>query len=195
MGIVVAVACAPARVGQVGEGEAEPPPEYHAHPDVPPDDLTAAAVPDSGASSDDAAQPGDSGGPTKADNEPSPPCVALPAPPPAPPAGPPQIQSGPPVTNHIPAELVMRPIRKRAPCFRRCYEEALQRDPASGGRIAVRFVVDTDGWVRTARVERDDTHDPELAGCIARQFVGLLYPQPDGGRITVVYPIELAPAR
>jgi TonB family protein len=61
------------------------------------------------------------------------------------------------------------------------------------GRVAVRFIIDTDGWVRTARVSLDETGDPTFAACVVRQFLGLRYPEPDGGRVTVVYPVTFAP--
>jgi outer membrane biosynthesis protein TonB len=87
----------------------------------------------------------------------------------------------------------MRPIRARAACIRRCYEDALARNPAIAGRVSVRFVVAEDGWVRRARVERDETGDSAFAECVARQLVGLAYPAPDGGPVTVIYPFTFSP--
>jgi hypothetical protein len=157
--------------------EPEPEPEMHPHPEIPPDDLAAVDGAAPQATAADAAVIYQA-------------CRALPPPPPAPP---PRILSGPPVTNRIPPELVMRPVRARAACMHRCYVDALARNAALAGRVQVRFVVDTDGWVRTARVERDETGDATFASCIAKQFVGLEYPEPDGGRITVIYPVVFSP--
>ena len=70
---------------------------------------------------------------------------------------------------------------------------ALVRDPHLTGRVAVRFVIDTDGWGRSARVSADYAGDPAFAACVARQFEGLRLPEPDGGRVTVVYPLFFAP--
>jgi hypothetical protein len=186
LAVLGALACSPARVapgdapgGVQGTVAIPPPPpqsrgpeppiELHPHPDVPPDDLG------------DAAPDADSIG-----------CLDLPAPPSAPAS--PRIQSGPPVTNYIPAEVVMRPVRTRARCMRACYQVALARRPALAGRVAVQFVVDTDGWVRVARVNADDTGDAPFAACVARQLIGLRFPEPGGGaRVTVVYPIVFTP--
>jgi hypothetical protein len=184
--VVGALACSPARVapadapGDAPAGVAIPPPppesrgpeppiELHPHPDIPPDDLG------------DVAADGGSVG-----------CRELPAPPNAPPA--PRMQSGPPVTNYIPAEVVMRPVRTRARCMRACYQAALAHHPALAGRVAVQFVVDTDGWVRIARVNADETGDAAFAACVARQLLGLRLPEPGGpARVTVVYPIVFTP--
>jgi hypothetical protein len=70
----------------------------------------------------------------------------------------------------------MRPIRARAACIRRCYDDALARNPVTAGRVSVRFVVDEDGWVRSARVSDDETGDPVFAACVANQLVGLASP-------------------
>jgi hypothetical protein len=160
--------------------EPDPEPEFHPHPEIAPDELGDAAVAGGldASVAPDASYPG---------------CTSLPTPPSY--SRPPEtIRSGPPVTNRIPPEIVMRPIRARAPCFRACYEAARHRNPSTEGRVGVQFVIELDGWVRAAHVRLDETGDRGLAECIARQFVGLQYPQPDGGRITVVYPVVLAPS-
>jgi hypothetical protein len=77
--------------------------------------------------------------------------------------------------------------------MRACYEEGLARDAALTGRVAVRFIIDTDGWVRSAYLSADETGDAAFAACVVRQFVGLRYPDPDGGRVTVVYPLVFLP--
>src|SRR5262249_23012084 len=114
-------------------------------------------------------------------------------PPPAPSAKPRRIASGPPVTNYIPPEVIMRPIRKRAACFRGCYQAGLSRNAKLSGRIAIRFVVDLDGWVRRAPVVEDELGDRDVTECVRRAFVGLQYPEPEGGEVTVVYPLQFNP--
>jgi len=157
----------------------EPPPHYKEHPEVPPDELgepKVASVP--------AADAGAELGEACPTSEP-PPYTAPP----------PRIASGPPVTNYIPPSVIMRPIRARAGCFRGCYQAGLARNPALSGRIATRFVIDTDGWVRRARIVDDELGDRDVADCVRRAFIGLQYSQPEGGPITVVYPLVFAPER
>src|SRR5206468_2121858 len=101
----------------------------------------------------------------------------------------PQLRAGPPVTNYIPPEVIMRPIRARFHCFRKCYEQGLAENPRLGGRITVHFVVDRDGWVRTTKLNGTELADARVSECIVREFVGLRYPSPEGDRISVVYPL------
>jgi hypothetical protein len=101
-----------------------------------------------------------------------------------------QVFSGPPVTNYIPPEIIMRPVRRRIGCVRACM---LQVKPDAVGRVLTEFVVEEDGWVRIARVKENNTGSTELGECIARQFIGLEYPQ-SPARITVVYPLRIGEA-
>lgn len=87
----------------------------------------------------------------------------------------------------------MRPVAERAACLHACYEDGLSRKPSLHGRVAVQFVIDFDGWVRAASLDSDETGDPVLVACIVRQFIGLHYAEPDGGRASVVYPIVFSP--
>jgi outer membrane biosynthesis protein TonB len=70
--------------------------------------------------------------------------------------------------------------------------QALAATPGLQGRVSVQFVVDTDGWVRRSRVWQSDLGDSKVAECIARELVGLQFPQPDG-KVTVIYPFTLSP--
>ena len=146
----------------------EPPPAYHAYPEITPDEL-----------------------PTK---PPSALCHALPTPPPEPRAVETRVSSGPPVTNHLPPEILMRPIRERAYCLRECYERTATITPpdAAAHRVSVRFVVDVDGYVRRSRVQEVDGLDASVGECVARQVVGLQFPRPVSGPVTVIYPFRFA---
>jgi hypothetical protein len=77
--------------------------------------------------------------------------------------------------------------------FRGCYEHALRQRPALRGRAQLRFVISRDGSVSTARVDGLE-HAPELAQCLAKKAYGLTFPQPEGGVVTVVYPLALTPS-
>ncbi|MFO0567992.1 MAG: AgmX/PglI C-terminal domain-containing protein [Polyangiaceae bacterium] len=160
--------------------DTDPPIHIHPHPEIPPDELGAPAPPREARA---------------AELEPAPAeCQSHAEPPPEPPAPPPRIQAGPPVTNYIPPSVIMRPIRARARCFRHCYSQRLAARPELSGKIAIHFVVDLDGWVRKAKVREDTVGDAELAACVAREFVGLQYESPEGGRVSVVYPMLFSPA-
>lgn len=69
---------------------------------------------------------------------------------------------------------------------------ALAREPALRGRVVVHYVVEEDGWGRTARPGEDTDLPDSVAQCVAAQFVGLAYPQA-GSRVEVHYPPTFEP--
>lgn len=92
-----------------------------------------------------------------------------------------------------------------------CYVEGQKRDASLRGRVDVRFVVGTDGKVSEARsaeasepIPADAIAPPststlppmpdkKVVECIVNGFRSLVFPKPEGGAVTVIYPIILAP--
>ena len=62
-----------------------------------------------------------------------------------------------------------------------------------GSPIAVRFVIGRDGKVSNVADGGSDIPDPEVRDCVLKAFYQFEFPQPEGGIVTVVYPIMLAP--
>jgi Ca-activated chloride channel family protein len=98
------------------------------------------------------------------------------------------------VSGRLPPEVIQRIVRMNFGRFRFCYEQGLRRDPRLGGRVAVRFVIGRDGAVAAAESAGSDLPSGEVIGCVVRSFSALSFPQPEGGVVTVVYPIVFAPA-
>jgi hypothetical protein len=95
--------------------------------------------------------------------------------------------------------------------MRACYEEGRERDPALEGKIAVQFVIGLDGMVSTAaeihdappsrpapgrladamkgQVDAPRFPDPKVIECVVTRFKELRFPEPQGGIVTVVYPV------
>jgi hypothetical protein len=89
------------------------------------------------------------------------------------------------------------------------------RDPQLTGKILTRFVIGRDGKVESAMeaqdapqsplmteamAQDDQSHrqaprfpDAEVTACVMERFKALTFPQPEGGIVTVVYPIVFAP--
>lgn len=159
----------------------DPLPEFHPHPEIAPEEISTqdshGQSPDAGIQDVIATSVA---------------CSHLGTPPPAP-ISHPRIRSGPPITNRIPPEVVMRPIRTRAACLRACYQRALAAKPTLQGRVSLRLVIDEDGWLRRTSVWKSDLGDSAVPECLARELVGLQFPQPEGGKVTVIYPLELSP--
>jgi TonB family protein len=77
--------------------------------------------------------------------------------------------------------------------MRECYEQGLARDTQLTGKVQVRFIVEPDGKVSNAQLDDNTLPDCEAAHCMLEVYRQLEFPEPDGGRVTVVYPLTFAP--
>ena len=97
------------------------------------------------------------------------------------------------VSGRLAPEIIQTVVRKSYAGFRKCYELGLGRNPALEGRVNARFVIGLDGTVTNAENGGSDLNDPEAIACIIGHFYTIKFPPPDGGIVTVVYPIMLSP--
>jgi len=97
------------------------------------------------------------------------------------------------VSGRLPPEVIQRIVRQNYGRFRMCYEQGLARNPNLEGRVSARFVIGRDGSVSNVGNGGSDLPDSGVVGCVIQAFYGLSFPQPEGGIVTVVYPIMFAP--
>lgn len=125
------------------------------------------------------------------------------------------------VKGRLPPEVIRNVVRDNFDGMKRCYEEGLGRDPALKGKIITKFVIERDGTVSTAaeihdapptelpnlpanvaadaflqrqhQAEEPRFPDPMVTACVVSKFKALKFPQPQGGIVTVVYPIIFQP--
>ena len=122
------------------------------------------------------------------------------------------------VKEQLPPEVIQQIVRANFGRMRECYEEGLRRDPTLRGKIATRFVIERDGSVSTAAdihdvppaqldlpenvplgefdrrlVAEPRFPDPKVTECVVSIFKALVFPRPQAGIVTVVYPVILAP--
>ncbi len=97
------------------------------------------------------------------------------------------------VNGRLPAEVIRRIVRQNYGRFRLCYEQGLGRNPNLAGRVSVRFVIGRQGAVSNVSNGGSDLPDANVVKCVIRAFYGLSFPKPEGGIVTVVYPIMLQP--
>ncbi|HEY3252487.1 MAG TPA: AgmX/PglI C-terminal domain-containing protein [Polyangiaceae bacterium] len=90
-------------------------------------------------------------------------------------------------------EVIQGTVRNAWPDVKTCYERGLARDAKLEGRLSVRFIIETDGSVRKSGLASSSLPDIEVAYCIVGKFTKLHFPSPEGGAVTVVYPIMLSP--
>jgi hypothetical protein len=97
------------------------------------------------------------------------------------------------VNGRLPQEVIQRIVRQNFGRFRLCYENGLRTNPNLSGRVSVKFVIDRSGSVATAQDGGSEIPDQAVVSCVVRGFGNLSFPQPEGGIVTVVYPIIFAP--
>ncbi|HXK20065.1 MAG TPA: AgmX/PglI C-terminal domain-containing protein [Polyangiaceae bacterium] len=96
------------------------------------------------------------------------------------------------ISGHLPADVIQRIVRQNFGRFRNCYEVGLRSNPNLEGRVTARFVIGRDGAVSNVSAG-GDLPDAGVRSCVASAFYGLSFPSPDGGIVTVSYPIMLTP--
>jgi hypothetical protein len=86
------------------------------------------------------------------------------------------------------------------PLLKQCYESALKRQPALGGKLVLSFAIVGDpqvgGIVEDADfAEESDLKDAEMETCVRESLMTLTFDKPPegGGKVTVKYPILFAP--
>ncbi|HMA96559.1 MAG TPA: AgmX/PglI C-terminal domain-containing protein, partial [Polyangiaceae bacterium] len=97
------------------------------------------------------------------------------------------------VSGRLPPETIQRIVRLNHGRFRGCYHQALLSKPTLAGRVAVRFVIGPVGQVTSVRDEGSTLESPATTRCILEAFSRLEFPMPEGGDVTVVYPLRLTP--
>jgi hypothetical protein len=97
------------------------------------------------------------------------------------------------VNGRLPPEVIQRIVRQNYGRFRVCYENGLRNNPSLQGRVAVRFVIGRDGAVSSVGNGDSDIPDAAVVACVIHAYYGLSFPQPEGGIVTVVYPIVFSP--
>jgi hypothetical protein len=108
-------------------------------------------------------------------------------------SGSPGARTGNPVVaGRLPPEVIRRIVRQNNSRFRLCYEQGLKNSPGLQGRISVRFVIGRDGKVATVSAT-DDLANPSVRECVVNVFRTLRFPQPEGGIVTVSYPLVFSP--
>ena len=96
------------------------------------------------------------------------------------------------VSGRLPPEAIQRIVRQNFGRFRLCYEDGLRRNPSLEGRVTVNFVIGRDGAVSNVSEGGSDLPDQQVRSCVVRNFYGLSFPQPEGGIVTVAYPISFS---
>jgi hypothetical protein len=113
-----------------------------------------------------------------------------------------------PVSGRLAPVRIQQVIRAQFGTMRLCYEDGLKRNPKLEGRVAAKFVIGRDGTVTDVADVDDVPPDPfdwgfpasgarmpdrVVAACVIAAFRKLVFPQPERGIVTVIYPIMFSP--
>jgi len=99
------------------------------------------------------------------------------------------------VSGRLPPEVIQRIVRQSFGRTKRCFEAGLAKNPHLTGRVYTKFVIDASGEVSSAQSTSQTTlADMSVVSCVVRVFRSLQFPSPEGGVVTVVYPLIFTPA-
>lgn len=97
------------------------------------------------------------------------------------------------VNGRLPPEVIQRIVRANFGRFRFCYEKGLVNQPTLRGRISVKFLIERDGSVAKPANGGSDLPDQAVVTCVVQGFASLVFPKPEGGVVSVVYPLTFEP--
>lgn len=89
-----------------------------------------------------------------------------------------------------PADAIRRVVQRNIGQVQHCFEQALSRNSAVGGRVEVRFVIGSTGAVLGAVASSNDTGDAQLGQCASDAFRRWSFPAPPSV-VTVNYPLSM----
>ena len=103
------------------------------------------------------------------------------------------------VSGRLSKEVIQRILRQNHGLLRRCYEKGLSEDPNLQGRIAVRFVINSNGSVGSAANASSSLPDSSVLltdswffDCVVRTLDRINFPKPETGVVRVFYPVSFS---
>ncbi|MEY2933358.1 MAG: hypothetical protein RL033_4107 [Pseudomonadota bacterium] len=97
------------------------------------------------------------------------------------------------INGRLPPDTIRRVVRQNHTRLKLCYEKGLMSNPTLSGRVNVRFVIGGEGRVTHVSEAGSDLPDSSVVRCVTRAFYDIGFPKPEGGIVTVVYPIAFQP--
>lgn len=96
------------------------------------------------------------------------------------------------VSGRLPPEIVQRIVRSNFGRYRHCYQQGLLQNPDLSGTVILKFVIGRDGNVATTSASGGTLPAPQVHACIARAAASLSFPAPEGGIVSVTYPLTFS---
>lgn len=94
------------------------------------------------------------------------------------------------IQGRLSAAVIRQIVRASFPRFQDCYDAGRKRDPELKGVVTTRFIVDTTGSVESANSAGGTLADSSVVTCVVKVFNSLSFPEPQGGKVRVTYPLS-----
>ncbi|MCC6521046.1 MAG: serine/threonine protein kinase [Polyangiaceae bacterium] len=95
--------------------------------------------------------------------------------------------------GRLPTEVIRTVVASHYRYLRECFAAALVRLPRLEGLVNMHFTIEEAGDVEVTSTEGSTITDPEVLRCVSERFGSIGFPKPDGGVVTVIYPIAFTP--
>lgn len=103
-----------------------------------------------------------------------------------------QIGAASEVRGSIDKEEIRRVVQAHVSEVKRCYEQALARQPGLEGRVVLKFTIGKTGTVVATNVQETSLNDRQVEQCMVAASLKWTFPKPKGeGMVTFTYPFTL----
>jgi hypothetical protein len=93
--------------------------------------------------------------------------------------------------GRLPANVIQKVIRQNYGWFHACHATEPERNPRLVGYVTLRFQIEESGSVGHVAILRNEVPSCEVVECVRLAMSRLEFPPPEGGAVTVVYPIRI----
>lgn len=93
------------------------------------------------------------------------------------------------VSGRLSPEAIRSTVREHYPAFGKCYDTL--PPPLAPAEVEMRFTIGSDGTVKEGSI--DAKNAKPLGPCVEAAMFAMVFPEPLGGNVTVVYPLKFAP--
>lgn len=97
--------------------------------------------------------------------------------------------SVPLVSGTIDVDRVAAVVQEASGAFRACYEAALRRNTRISGKVVLSWRIVQDGAAEDIQAGSSTLQDAEVERCLVTRVRRLRFPRPDGGAVSVEYPM------
>ncbi len=94
----------------------------------------------------------------------------------------------PVILGSLDKQVIRRVVTDKKSAYRQCYDASAGKT-GKAGKLVLKFIVNGQGKVTSAKVAEDGLHDAKTTNCLLSETKTLRFPKPKGGGIVIVnYP-------